>query len=56
MSGIKYVTLLNDKNTHVYAEGEQTACGLPVPIHGGAEWTHTEPAKVCAACTKAQKD
>lgn len=54
MSGIKYVTLLTDKNVHVYGEGERTACGLIVPIHGGAEWTYEAPAKVCAACSKVE--
>lgn len=53
-NGTKYVTLLDDKNVHLYAETEATLCGIPVPINGGAEWTYAEPAKVCATCTRTE--
>jgi hypothetical protein len=52
-NGAKYVSLVDDQNVHLYAETEATVCGIPVPVAGGAEWTYAEPAKVCAACTKA---
>jgi hypothetical protein len=51
-NGTKYVTLVGDKNVHLYAESENTVCGIPIPIASGAEWTYAEPEKVCAACTK----
>ena len=52
-NGTKYVTLADDKAVHLYAETEATVCGIPIPIGGGAEWTYSEPEKVCAACSKA---
>jgi hypothetical protein len=52
-NGPKYVTLADDKTAHRYAETEATLCGLPVPIAGGANWTYSEPEKVCKACEKA---
>jgi hypothetical protein len=55
-NGAKYVTLADDKTVHLYAETEATLCGLPVPIAGGAEWTYTEPEKVCKACEKASEN
>lgn len=51
-NGAKYVTLVDDKTAHLYAETEATVCGIPIPIHSGATWTYAEPEKVCAACTK----
>jgi hypothetical protein len=53
-NGTKYVTLLDDKNVHILDAGERTACGIPVPINGGAEWTYAEPAKVCAVCSRTE--
>jgi hypothetical protein len=53
-NGPKYVTL-DGKTNHLYAETEATVCGIPVPIAGGAEWTYTEPEKVCPTCTKAEE-
>lgn len=32
-----YVVLPADSNAHRLAEDEQTACGLPIPINGGAD-------------------
>jgi hypothetical protein len=52
MSGLQYVTLLDDKRTHLLAPGERTECGLPIPIHGGAELFHDAPGDVCKDCTK----
>jgi hypothetical protein len=51
-NGQKYVTLVGDKNVHLYAESEDTVCGIPIPIASGAEWTYVKPDKVCKACTK----
>lgn len=53
--GAKYVTLKDEKKAHIYAEGEWTRCGIPVPIAGGAEWTWTEAEKLCPDCEKIQK-
>jgi hypothetical protein len=52
MAGLQYVTLLDDKRTHLLAPGERTECGLPIPIHGGAELFHDAPGDVCKDCTK----
>jgi hypothetical protein len=54
-NGTKYVTLADDKNVHLLADGERTVCGIPIPIAGGAEWTYVEPEKVCALCSKADE-
>lgn len=54
LNGTKYVTLVDDKNVHILADGERTACGIPIPIAGGAEWTYAEPEKVCVVCSKAE--
>ena len=53
-NGQKYVSLLDDKTTHLYAETEATVCGIPIPVAGGAVWTYAEPEKVCPACSKAE--
>ena len=52
-NGAKYVTLADDKTSHLYAETEATVCGIPIPVAGGASWTYAEPEKVCPTCTKA---
>jgi hypothetical protein len=52
LNGQKYVTLVDDKNVHLYAETEATVCGIPIPVASGAEWTYAEPEKVCKACDK----